>query len=467
MKNIAFSSLTEIARGLAQREFTSVEATQVFLDRIARFDEKAHSYAAVYGESALLQARAADLQRESGLPLSPLHGLPIAVKDLCEIAGKVTTAGSAAWKNRRSEVTSAVIERLQAAGMILLGKAHTAEFAYSGWGINPLVGTPRNPWDWAGEHRAPGGSSNGSAVAVAAGLAPAAIGSDTGGSIRIPAAFNGLTGLKTTYGLVSTYGTLPLSVSLDSLGPLTHTAEDAALLTAVLAGFDARDASTRQRPQYAIDPALGPSVRGLRIAVMPPGLSPVSVSDEVQAAMDGAVSVLKSLGACVNIVDVPLDFASMSLHTGILIAAEAYQFHAKYIEDPSLPLGEATRRRVLKGKIISAQAYLETLAHRRRTIDAFSEWMRDHDLLLTPTLPFVAGALKDIDEDWTTPMTFTRAVNYLDTCAISLPAGFSTNGLPIGMQLVAKPWQENLLLRTAQSYQQLTDWHRRPPPGLE
>jgi aspartyl-tRNA(Asn)/glutamyl-tRNA(Gln) amidotransferase subunit A len=467
MKDIAFSSLTEIAQGLAQRDFTSVEATEVFLSRIARLDEKAHSYVAVYGESALLQAQAADLQRESGLPLPPLHGLPIAVKDLCEIAGQVTTAGSAAWKARRSEVTSAVIERLQGSGMVLLGKTHTAEFAYSGWGINPLMGTPRNPWDWSGDHRAPGGSSNGSAVAVAAGLAPAAIGSDTGGSVRIPAAFNGLTGLKTTYGLISSYGTLPLSVSLDTIGPLTHTAEDAALLTAALAGFDARDESTHGRPQYAIDLRLGAPVRGLRIAVMPPTQSPVAVSDDVQAAMDETVRVLRALGVHAEVAEVPLDFAEMSRHNGAIIATEVYRYHAGYIEDTSLPFGDSLRKRVLKGKAIGGEAYLATLAHRRRTIAAFNEWMLSYDLLLTPTLPFVAGALKDIDEDLTTPMTFTRAANYLDTCAISLPAGFSREGLPIGMQLIAKPWQENLLLRTAQAYQQLTDWHRRRPPGLQ
>ncbi len=467
MIDIAFSSLTEIADGLERREFTSVEVTRLFLDRIDRLDGKAHSYVAVYGESALLQAQAADLQRRSGLPLAPLHGLPIAVKDLCEIAGKITTAGSAAWKTRRSKVTSAVVERLLNAGMVLLGKTHTAEFAYSGWGINPLMGTPRNPWDWNGEHRVPGGSSNGSAVAVAAGLAPAAIGTDTGGSVRIPAAFNGLTGLKTTCGLISAYGTLPLSMSLDSVGPLTHTAEDAALLTAALAGFDVRDRSTHKRPQYAIDPMLAPPVLGLRIAVMPPTQSPVPVHEDVQAAMDEAVRVLQSLGAHAETVEVPLDFAAMSRHNGAIIAAEVYHFHGAYIEDVTLPIGDAIRQRVLKGRAISAEAHLATLAHRRQTIAAFDEWMRAYDLLVTPSLPFAAGALKDIDENLTTPMTFTRAVNYLDACAISLPAGFSRDGMPIGMQLVARPWQENLLLRTAQSYQNVTDWHRRIPVGLQ
>ena len=463
----AFSSLTDLARGLAERTFTSVELTGMFLDRIARLDPTAHSYVSVYPDSAMLQAQAADLQRQSGLPLPPLHGLPIGVKDLCEIEGRSTTAGSAAWKTRRSTVTSAVVERLQAAGMILLGKTHTAEFAYSGWGINPLLGTPRNPWDWIGKHRAPGGSSNGSAVAVAAGLAPAAIGTDTGGSVRIPAAFNGLTGLKTTYGLISAYGTLPLSVSLDSVGTLTRIARDAAMLTQALAGFDARDLSTHHRPQYAIDLMAGAPVRGLRIAVLPPAQYPWPVEDDVRAATDEAVRVLQSLGASAEHAQIPLDFAELARNTGTFIATEVYRQHAAYIEDMSLPFGDACRERVLKGKAVTAEAFLATLEHRQRTIAAFNDWMRAYDLLLTPTLPFVAPPLDGIDEALTSPMAFTRAVNYLAACAITIPSGFSAAGLPIGMQLVAKPWQENLLLRTADAYQQVTDWHRRTPQGLQ
>ncbi|MEP7083503.1 MAG: amidase [Betaproteobacteria bacterium] len=467
MNNLAFSSLTDLARGLAERRFTSVELTRMFLERIERLDSIAQSYVSVYPESALLQAQAADLQRQSGLPLPPLHGLPIGVKDLCEIEGRITTAGSAAWKNRRSTVTSAVVERLQAAGMIVLGKTHTAEFAYSGWGINPLLGTPRNPWDWSGKHRAPGGSSNGSAVAVAAGLAPAAIGTDTGGSVRIPAAFNGLTGLKTTYGLISAYGTLPLSPSLDSVGTLTHTARDAALLTLALAGFDARDPTTHDRPQYAIDLSAAPAVRGLRIAVLPPEQYPWPVADDVLAATEEAVRVLQSLGASAGHAQVPFEFGELASNTGLYIATEVYRHHATYIEDVGLPFGDACRARVLKGKAVTAEAFLGTLEHRQNTIVAFNEWMRGYDLLLTPTVPFVAPPLDEVDEALTSPMAFTRAVNYLGACAISVPSGFSASGLPIGLQLVAKPWQENLLLRTADSYQQVTDWHRRTPRELQ
>ena len=463
MNDISFCTLTELRRRLGRGELTSVDITRSYLERIRRLDPRAHAYAAVYEESAMLQAEAADLQRKSRLPLPPLHGLPVAVKDLCEINGQITTYGSAAFRGHRSTVTSAVIERLSAAGMILLGKTHTAEFAYSGWGINPLMGTPRNPWDWTGEHRVPGGSSNGSGVAVAAGLAPAAIGTDTGGSVRIPAAFNGLTGLKTTYGLISAYGTLPLSASLDSVGVLTHSAEDAAMLTHPLAGFDARDSSTHDRPQYAIDLDDAPPVRGLRIAVIGPTQYSWPLTDDVQRATDQTMRVLASLGATVEHAEVPIDFAELARNTGTLIAAEAYRHHRAYIEDNERPIGDACRERVLKGKAVSAEALLATLEHRRRTIAAFNHWMRAYDLLLTPTLPFVAPPLAEVDETLTSPMAFTRAVNYLSTCAITMPSGFSEDGLPIGAQLVAKPWQENLLLRTAHEFQQVTDWHMRAP----
>lgn len=466
IQQVAFSTLADMARGLQEQEFSSVELTRTFLDRIGRFNEELNAYASVYEESALLQAQAADLQRRSGMPVPPLHGLPIAVKDLCEIGGHITTAGSHAWQARRSTITSTVVERLQAAGMIILGKTHMVEFAFGGWGTNPLMGTPRNPWDMTGHHRAPGGSSSGSGVAVAAGLAPAAIGSDTGGSVRVPAAFNGLTGLKTTHGLISLYGTIPLSPSLDSIGPMTRTARDAALLTAALAGPDPRDPNTLARPGLALDSAQSLSVRHLRIAIMRPEQYPWAVSTEVQAATDEAVRVFRSLGASAEYVDMPFDFAELMRHNGALIAAEAHHVHADYIEDMALPVGPWVRRRILGGKAVDATGYQAILSHRRQTIAAFKNWMQPYDLLLTPTLPFVACPVDEIDENITPVGAFNRAINYVDTCAISLPAGFSASGLPIGIQLVAKPWQESLLLQAGEAFQQVTDWHRRTPPDL-
>ncbi len=462
--SLSFLGLAEIARCLRGKEITSVELTRHFLDRIRRHNPAVHAYVDVYEREAMLQAQAADLQRQSGLPLPPLHGIPIAVKDLCEIEGRITTVGSQAWRQRSSSVTGTVVEKLLAAGMIILGKTHMVEFAFGGWGTNPVMGTPRNPWDMTQAHRVPGGSSSGSGVAVAAGLAPAAIGSDTGGSVRVPAALNGLTGLKTTQGLISLYGAFPLSQSLDSIGPMTRSAEDAGLLTEALAGPDPRDPSTLGRPLFRFQP--GVSRRNLRIAVMPPEQYPWEVQAAVAQATDDAVRVLRELGAQVETAAVPLDFLELMRMNGALIASEAWHIHADYIDDMRLPLGPHVRQRVQSGGKIDSHAYLGILAHRRETIARFAEFMRDVDLLLTPSLPFVAPSLAEVDEAITPVGSFARAINYLDTCAITLPAGFHA-GLPIGVQLVAKPWQENLLLDAGQAFQAVTDWHRRTPAGLE
>ncbi|NYT79164.1 amidase [Alcaligenaceae bacterium] len=465
-KNIAFSSLADLMAGLQNKDYSCVELTQIYLDRIARYDEKAHAYVHVYAEAALLQAKAADLQRLSGLPLPALHGLPIALKDLAEIAGQITTAGSQPWATRTSKVTSSLFDRLQAAGMIILGKTHMVEFALGGWGTNMHMGTPRNPWDWDSCHRVPGGSSSGSGVAVAAGLVPAAIGSDTGGSIRIPAGFNGLTGLKTTQGLISMYGHMPMSPSFDTIGTLTRTAHDAALLTSALVGFDERDSLTHGRASYVIDINPQTSIKGLRVAVMPPSQYPSPITDEIQNATDEAVRTLESLGAhIIDRVQVPWNFAELFQHWSIIAAAEAYQVHADYIEDPALAFDSWVQKRIVKGKEVDANTYLLAMENRRQTIAKFTRWMESFDVLLTPTLPIVACAVKEVDEE-SSPAVFTRTVNYLDACALSLPAGFSKEGLPIGVQLIAKPWHENLLLRTGRTFQSATDWHLRTPPSL-
>src|SRR5216110_2971255 len=269
--DIAFLSLADLARLLAARKTSSREIVESFLARIAALDGRLHAYIDVYGEEARALAKAADLERDAGVVRGPLHGLPIALKDLLHFAPHPTTAGSKSWLGRKSDSTASVVARLIAAGMIPLGKTHMVEFAFGGWGRNEPMGAPWNPWDLA-IHRVAGGSSSGSAVAVAAGLAPVAIGSDTGGSIRIPAALCGLTGLKPTYGIVSLYGAVPLSTALDSLGPLAHTVEDAALLTAAMAGPDPHDAATLSAPRVELEAAVFRDfdIRGMRITALVP-----------------------------------------------------------------------------------------------------------------------------------------------------------------------------------------------------
>ncbi len=459
-----FSTLGELSAALAHKEVAAIELAELYLARIERANAKLNAFVAVDAELALAYARASDARRAAGVTLGPLDGLPIALKDLLEIQGRITGVGSAAWKDRRSTTTATVVERLLAAGMVPLGKTQMVEFAFGTWGTNPRLGMPWNPWDLAAQ-RVPGGSSSGSGVAVAAGLAPAAIGSDTGGSVRIPAAMNGITGLKTTGGLVSLHGAFPLSLSLDTIGPMTRDADDAALLLAAIAGADPRDPATLRAARFDAGTMRGEaaSLVGLRIAVLPEDQYPTEVHASVHAATLQARRVLGELGATFFERELPFDFGELMRRNGQLIAAEAYSIHRAYVEDESLPLGPAVRQRVLGGKAVSAAEYIAALEHRRAARAAWIEWMHDADALLSPAVPFPACAADEVDESVTPLASFTRAGNYLDACGLALPAGFSDNGLPLGVQLLGKPFGEATLLRIGQALQRATDWHRRRP----
>jgi aspartyl-tRNA(Asn)/glutamyl-tRNA(Gln) amidotransferase subunit A len=462
--NPTFSSLTELSRRLDSGETSSQEIIAACLARIDTLDGKLHAFIDVYREDALALARAADAERKAGRVRGSLHGLPIALKDLLHFKGRQTTAGSKSWLGHISDHTATALERLLAAGMIPLGKTHMVEFAFGGWGRNLPMGAPWNPWDMT-THRVAGGSSSGSAVAVAAGLAPAAIGSDTGGSIRIPASLCGLTGLKTTYGLVSLYGVVPLSTSLDSLGPLTHTVEDAALLSAAMAGPDPRDPATLGAPHFDLAAAMDgePAVRGMRITALAAEQFTVDVVPDVRRAHAEMIALLRDLGASVEEARVPIDFEDLMVRNGRLIATEAYAFHRAYIEDEKLEFDPWVRKRMLGGKGISAADYIDELAYKRRAGAQFADWMRGRDALLTPTLPIVATPVADVDEAATPLATFTRVANYLGACALSLPAGFAADGLPIGMQFLGAPFSEVTLVRIGRAVQRATPWHLRHP----
>lgn len=466
MRSIAYSTLSELSSGIAARSLSSEEVTGTFLDRIARLDSRLGAFVDVYQDGARAQARAADLELRAGFRRSALHGVPVAIKDLCEIDGQVTTGGSAAWRQRRSTCTSTVVERLRAAGMIILGKTHTVEFAFGGWGTNEFMGTPRNPWGADGGHRVPGGSSSGSGVAVAAGLAPVAIGTDTGGSIRIPSSMNGLTGLKPTFGRVSAFGVVPLARSLDSVGPLARTAADAALVYDLVRGRDTRDPESFRQPARDSREGARP-VAALRVARMAPEQYPWAVTADVQAAVDAAAEVLRSLGATVETVELPIDFGELARNLGIIISAEAWREHGDYIEDPALPFSRAARERIVRGRSVGASTYLRAQQAREATAHRFRESLRAFDVLLTPTLPFGAPRVDEVDESITPMSVFTRPVNYLGGCAISLPCGIDAAGMPLGVQLIAAPWQEELLLSVGAEFQGATDWHLRVPVGLD
>jgi aspartyl-tRNA(Asn)/glutamyl-tRNA(Gln) amidotransferase subunit A len=464
---LPWQTLTELARKLARRENSSREIVAACLENIDSRDPKLHAFVDVWREDALAQADLLDRERREGRIRTALHGLPIALKDLLHVEGRQTTAGSKSWRGRISDHTATAVTRLVAAGMIPLGKTHMVEFAFGGWGCNPPMGAPWNPWD-ANTHRVAGGSSSGSAVAVAAGLAPAAIGSDTGGSIRIPSSLCGLTGLKPTYGLVSLYGAVPLSTTLDSIGPLARSAEDAALLVAAMAGPDPRDPATLTAPAVGFAAGLSPhrGLRGLRITALPSGLLPSELSPDIARAMSDALAVLRDLGATVMEEEVPLDFDEVRHANGQIIAAEAWAMHRAYIEDEALDIDPAVRRRVIAGKDITASDYRELLARRQAAMKGFADWMRGRTALATPTLPITAVPVADVDEASVLPAMFTRAANYLGACALSLPAGLSTAGLPIGLQLVGAPFTDASLVRIGREFQAVTSWHLRRPDLL-
>jgi aspartyl-tRNA(Asn)/glutamyl-tRNA(Gln) amidotransferase subunit A len=457
---LEFQSLTELAAGLRRGDFSSRQLIDHFLGRIARANGKLNAYAVVYAEEARAAADAADRVRASGWPVGPLHGLPIAIKDLCDIEGRIGTVGSKQFTARRGAVTSTVVERLQSAGMIILGKAQMVEFAFGGYGTNPLCGTPWNPWD-LGTHRIPGGSSSGSGVAVAAGLAPAAIGSDTGGSIRLPAGFNGIVGLKTTFGLVSVHGCFALSTTLDSLGPMTRTVEDAGLVTAAIAGPDPHDRNTLGLPAFAMPDLRQDDIRGLRIATLPEAEFPAMADEAVREAWRAACETFRGLGAVLVERSFPLDFAELVERNGRIISAEAYRIHRDYAEDPEAALGPAVRGRLLGGKGISAADYIAALEDHARAKALFADWMEDCEALLTPSTPYAAIPVAAADEA-VSPAVFTRAGNYVGAAGLALPAGFS-NGLPVGIQLLGKAFSERTLLRLGVAFERATGHGRRTP----
>jgi aspartyl-tRNA(Asn)/glutamyl-tRNA(Gln) amidotransferase subunit A len=456
-----WATVAELSRAFAARTLSPVDAVEVLLDRIRRRNPSLHAYIAVYEADARLAAEAADKALRSGHRVGPLHGVPIALKDLVDLEGRTTTGGSKVWADRRSPITATLAERLLAAGMIVLGKTHTVEFAMGSWGTNTHLGTPRNPWDLA-VHRTPGGSSSGSAVSVAAGLAPAAIGTDTGGSVRLPAAWCGIVGLKVTVGRISTHGVLPLSSTLDTPGPLTRSVEDAALIFRVLNGPDPRDRQTLAWAWADPLPTLRRGVAGLRLGVLP-APERTGTDAEVLRAYDAAVETLAALGAHIVRPELPRRFGDYAAATGRIIGAEGYRFVGHLVDDPALPVDPHVRPRIQLGRAISARDYLLALAEREEHQRAFAAALDGIDGLLTPTAQTAAIPIDQVDQSGTAAH-FTRAGNYLGLCGLAVPSGFTPTGLPTSLQILCHPGDEAMALRIGWAYEQATAWHDRHPP---
>jgi aspartyl-tRNA(Asn)/glutamyl-tRNA(Gln) amidotransferase subunit A len=459
--DLAQLPLHALAAGLQTRSISAVDLVDTCLARIQRLDAKLHAFVDVFAAEARAAAEAADKAIRSGHAVGPLHGIPVALKDLIELEGRVTTGGSAVWRERRSSRTATLARKLIGAGMIVIGKTHTVEFAFGGWGTNQHLGTPWNPWDDKIQ-RTPGGSSSGSGVAVAARLVPCAIGTDTGGSVRVPAAWCGITGLKTTIGRISTYGVLPLTPTLDTPGPMTRSVEDAALLLQVMQGADARDPRTLSLRDADPMPTLRRGVKGLRLARMPAS-ERSGVDAEVLAAYDRSLATLAGLGAEIVDLSLPRGFREYGASSGRIMSAEAYALLADIVDNNALSLDEAVRPRIRAGAAISSREYLQALAERERLKGEFGEAIAQLDAVLAPVTLTPALALEAVDQA-TTPAVFTRWGNFLDLCALALPCGFSAAGLPLSLQVVCRGGEEAMALRVGWAWQDATDWHRRVPP---
>lgn len=459
---LADLTLAEQAALLRSAQCSSRDLVDAHLARIDAFDGQLNAYVHVYAAEARALADAADIARRAGMPIGPLHGLPVAIKDLCDIEGRVGTVGSRMWASRIGPSTSATVERLLDAGMIPLGKTQMVEFAFGGWGTNPLMGTPWNPWDLR-RHRVPGGSSSGTAVAVAAGMAPVGIGSDTGGSVRIPCAFTGLVGLKVTFGRISLHGTGLLSWTLDSIGPMGRSVDDCAEMVRALAGPDARDPPTLLAPVLDL-PAQVRAERldGLRIALPDADQLPAFMHPAVTAAWLATARQLEGLGATMVPARLPDWYFELSKPAGMIIASEAFALHREHIDDPSQAIGDAVRARVQAARDFAPGAYAETLrvmGERRR---GFADWFTRFDAILLPTVAVPALPVDDIDEASPIPGYLSRPANYLGLCALAMPAGLH-DGLPIGIQLIGKPFAERTLLEIGKTLQEATPHHALRP----
>ncbi len=454
------ASAAELARAIGSKTLSPVDAVDALLGRVAQREPKLQAFTEVFAADARLAAEGADRAIRAGHAVGPLHGVPVVLKDLIDLEGRITMGGSAAHRARRAERTATIARRLIAQGMIVLGKTHTVEFAYGGWGTNQHLGTPWNPWD-PETQRTPGGSSSGTGVAVAARMAPWGIGTDTGGSVRLPASFCGLTGLKVTVGRVSTWGIVPLSTTLDTPGPLARNVEDTALLYEAISGPDPLDPTTRGIAPDAPWSTLNRGVRGLRLGRMPEA-EREGVAAGMLAAYDAALDLLAQLGAEIVDVALPFRFADCVAMSGIT-NAEAYFVNGALAEDPASQLGDAVRARILAGATVSAQEYLGTLQRRSAMKVAYAAALEGIDALLTPTTECAAVALSEVDEAHL-PSRFTRFGNLLDLCALALPNGFTSAGLPLSLQITCRGYDEAMALRIGQAYQKATDWHRRRPP---
>jgi aspartyl-tRNA(Asn)/glutamyl-tRNA(Gln) amidotransferase subunit A len=461
-------TLIELAAAIAARKVSALEATDACLERIGRLNGRLRAFITLDADGARARARALDADLAAGRRRGPLHGVPLAYKDLCHVAGLPTSCGTGTPEYFTSEIECTAVTRLAAAGAVTLGKLNMTELALGPFGDNPHHGDVDNPWK---PGHVAGGSSSGSGAAVAAGLAFGALGSDTGGSIRLPAACCGIVGLKPTYGRVSRAGAMPLSWSLDHLGPMTRTVGDAALMLEIIAGHDPHDATSSPHAVGTPSATLEAPIRGLRVA-LPENYYFDGVTPEARAAVEVAARALAGLGAQVQTLRLP-DPAPLIDVAGILARSESSTIHARIARERPHELGAAVRARLEIGFHVSAHDYLQAGRLRARLTREFvREVFAEVDAVLTPTIPepppvLAAVTTPPVDEIVRRMNRFsrlTRPFNALGLPVLALPAGFTADGRPLGLSIAGRPFDEATVLRLGHAWEQAADWRRRRPP---
>lgn len=438
--------LAELQDAIAKGRMSAEEAVTDSLARVSRHDAKLHAFVEINQERALEEARHQDRLAAQGQPRAPLSGIAIGIKDLIDVAGFPTKAGSLTRKDSPPVLQdAAIVARLKAQGAIILGKTATVEYAFGGWGTNVTLGTPHNPWDM--QHaRVPGGSSSGSAVSVAAGLIPAAVGSDTGGSIRLPASFSGLVGLKTTVGLIDKSGVLPLVDELDTLGPMARSVLDTAMLFDAMTGEHSADilrALDVERP-----------FASLRIG-LPKDLG-VALDPDTRRVYDETIAILENGGAHLVDLDLGKSIADFAAPCGLFLAVESYAHYGHFVDAVPSLIGEPVRERMLGGKALTAPEFLNHQFRRKKEVAAIARVFEKIDAILLPATAMPAPRLDSYPEQ-SSPGVFTRLANYCDLAAIALPMGLSQDKLPVGMQIVVPAFKDMRALAIAQGLEGLNN----------
>jgi len=455
-----YLTIREVGEKLRRRELSPVELTGAILDRAERLDGPLNAFITLTREQALARARAAERSLLEGKDLGPLHGIPISLKDLYQTVGVKTTGGSKILADWVPESDATVTRKLELAGAIVVGKNNLHEFAFGATNENPHYGPARNPWN---RERITGGSSGGSAAAVAAGLGYASMGSDTGGSIRLPAALCGLVGVKPTYGLVSRAGVLPLSWSLDHCGPLTRTVEDAAIVLNAIVGHDHADPASASRVLPDLTTALDGRVQGIRVGLLREYLG-THVNSEVASAVRTAADDLERLGMRVEEVAVPEVAYGDGASIGILYG-EAAAIHERWLKTHRDQYGADVLERLSQGERMTATQYLKAQRARRVLVDRFRALFEQIDVLVSPTVPILAPTIPESRGNAARAqlLGFTRLFNVLGLPTLSVPCGFSTGGLSIGLQVAGRPFEDLTILRVAHAYERQAGWHSHRP----